>query len=179
MAQAYISLSSNLGDRVGFIEKATEALRGAGTVYRVSSFYKTEPWGIKKQPWFMNVCLEMETALTPEALLQTCLDIEKKLGRVRQKKWGPRIIDIDILFYDSQIVDSDTLYIPHPEISKRRFVLAPLAEIAPDFHHPILKKSIKELLKECPDPSIVKLGLRSHWQSQMLARPCARAVRSQ
>lgn len=177
MPSAYLSLSSNLGDRLSFIKDAIKELARAGEIKKISSMYETEPWGRKEQPWFINACLEMEIELTPDALLRTCLEIERKLGRVRFEHWGTRIIDIDILFYDGRILETDSLQIPHPQIEERRFVLAPLNEIAPNLIHPKLKKSIKDLLKECADPSIVKLAaptkpaLHDHTRTQKTRDP--------
>jgi len=175
-----IALGSNLGDRHANLQCAIRQLKlHVGKALTASAIFETEPLGPKNQNRYLNQCIQLKTKLSPPELLVLCQAIEKSMGRIRQKHWGPRIIDIDILFYDDQICRTRNLTIPHPEISKRRFVLVPLADIAPNFVHPIFKKSVKDLLKECADPSIVKLELRSHWQSQMLARPRARAVRSQ
>ncbi len=157
MSLVYLSLGSNLGDRFYLLQQAISGLqKKAGRVKRISSLYETEPVGKTNQPFFLNVCVELTTKLEPEALLKICQILEYELGRRRKEKWGPRKIDIDILLYDNYSTATPALTLPHPEIPKRRFVLVPLAEIAPDFAHPTLKKSIRELLKECTDTSIVR-----------------------
>lgn len=160
---AYLSLGSNLGDRFDLLSRSIfELQKSAGVAKNISAFYKTEPVGVKTQPFFLNCCIMLETVFSPEKLLSLCQSIEKKLGRprpaTRNKKWGPRVIDIDILFYEGQMRHNPNLILPHPEIPLRRFVLQPLTDIAPNFRHPILKKTIKELLKECTDTSIVRLA---------------------
>lgn len=121
-----------------------------------SAVYESEPVGYKDQPWFLNMAVKIETDLEPEDLLKTVKNIEKEVGREKGEKWGPRAIDIDILLYGSSVVDEPELKIPHVRMHERRFVLEPLSEIAADITHPKLQKSIKELLKECKDASIVK-----------------------
>lgn len=154
---AYLSLGSNLGDRNSYIQGAVIALaKHAGAICKKSSLYKTEPVGNKNQPWFLNQCVKISTKLPPAKLLKVCQKIEKSFGRIRHEKLEPRIIDIDILFYENRVNRSPRLTLPHPRLHKRRFVLRPLAQIAPNFRHPILKKTIKELLKECRDRSIVR-----------------------
>jgi 2-amino-4-hydroxy-6-hydroxymethyldihydropteridine diphosphokinase len=157
MFLAYLSLGSNLGDRFRLLQEAISGLqKKAGRVKRISSFYETEPVGKTDQPFFLNVCVELTTKLKPQALLKICQAIEYELGRRRKEKWGPRTADLDLLLYGNHVINTPKLILPHPEISKRRFVLVPLAEIAPNSRHPILKKSIRELLKECADTSIVR-----------------------
>jgi 2-amino-4-hydroxy-6-hydroxymethyldihydropteridine diphosphokinase len=127
----YLSLGSNIGDRKSNIEKAIDSLSEAGIkVLQVSSFYETEPVGVIDQPIFLNVVLAIATALQPTDLLAICLKVEKMLGRVRKKRWGPRVIDIDILVYHQQEIKTEELCIPHPRLHERRFVLVPLCEIA-------------------------------------------------
>lgn len=155
--RSYLSLGSNLGNRKAHITRAIEQLaKLVGAIHKKSSLYKTEPVGNKNQPWFLNQCVEIFTILPPLKFLKVCQKIEKSLGRERRKeKWGPRTVDIDILFYESRASRAPRLILPHPRLHKRRFVLQPLAQIAPNFRHPILKKTIKELLKECVDTSII------------------------
>ena len=112
--------------------------------------YKTEPLEIKEQDWFINIVIEVVTELNAGELLMILLEIEQQMGRVREKKWGPRIIDLDLLFYGDKIIKTSNLKIPHPKIAQRRFALAPLEEINPGFFHPVLKKTIRKLLAELP-----------------------------
>ena len=143
----YLSLGSNIGDRAANLREAVEQLRSLGEIAAVSSFYETEPIEYTEQPWFLNCAVELETRLTPMPLLSGILEIEKQMGRHRGKKNGPRNIDLDILLYKNQVVDTPELTIPHPAMTGRRFVLAPLAEIAPGATHPVSKKTVRELLK--------------------------------
>ncbi|MEK6528974.1 MAG: 2-amino-4-hydroxy-6-hydroxymethyldihydropteridine diphosphokinase [Nitrospirota bacterium] len=149
MSIAYLSIGSNLGNREENCEKAISHLAKKGIkVLKRSSFYETEPWGIKDQRKFINMAVETETVLTPVELLKTLKAIETELGRQKDIHWGPRIIDLDILLYDNLLIKTENLEIPHPGIKDRGFVLKPLSEIAPDKIHPILKKSVKVLLSE-------------------------------
>jgi 2-amino-4-hydroxy-6-hydroxymethyldihydropteridine diphosphokinase len=153
----YLCLGSNLGDCEKNIKNAVKLMESHGLrVIEKSSVYQSEPAGYKNQPWFLNMAARVETDLKPMDLLRTLKDIEKVAGREKSRKWGPRIIDIDILLYGSSIIDEPGLKIPHIRMHKRRFVLVPLNEIAADAVHPKLKKSIKDLLKECKDASIVR-----------------------
>ena len=121
---------------------------------RRSSFYKTEPVGITDQDWFINAVVSAETTLSPSELLSSLLRMEAEMGRTRESKWGPRVIDLDLLFYDDNILELPGLNVPHPEIQNRRFILAPMSEIAGEFKHPVLNKTISELLAELPPTPI-------------------------
>lgn len=148
MAVVYISVGSNLGDREANCRIALKKLNSEGIIIKkASSMHETEPWGFKDQPKFINMVIEVETELRPEELLMTLKGIEKKMGRKETIKWGPRIIDLDILFYNDKIINQDELKIPHPYLHERDFVLVPLSEIAPDKVHPVLKKTVRELME--------------------------------
>lgn len=123
-----------------------------GHLVRTSSVYTTKAWGITRQPDFLNQVVEVATTLSPEQVLLATQEIELLLGRQKTEKWGPRIIDIDLLYYNEQVINTDGLTVPHPQIQNRRFTLAPLAEIAPQFTHPVIGKTQLQLLQECPDP---------------------------
>jgi 2-amino-4-hydroxy-6-hydroxymethyldihydropteridine diphosphokinase len=160
MNKVYLSLGSNEGDRVLWLTKAiNEISRSAGDIINKSSIYETAAWGKNDQPDFLNMVLEISTQLDAHDLLNVILAIETSLGRHRDEKWGPRIIDIDILFYGHYIIYSPQLTIPHPYLQDRMFVLVPLAELNPAFEHPIFLKSIAEMLKECEDTLEVRLFL--------------------
>lgn len=146
MSIVFIGLGSNIGNRDLNIEMALEKLQKKGVkILCYSSFYATKPYGYTDQPEFLNGVAEITTDLTPRCLLNLLLDIESELGRKRRIKWGPRIIDLDILFYDDLVIDEKGLTIPHPDLHNRRFVLEPLNEIDPEFIHPVLGKTVKEL----------------------------------
>ncbi len=150
MSIVYLSIGSNLGNKKENCLRAIELLEKKGIkIRKKSSLYETKPWGIKNQPLFLNMAIEIETDLQPEKLLKLLKDIEIKLGRKRTIKWGPRIIDLDILLFNDIIVDKKDLKIPHPLMHKRDFVLKPLSEIAPEIYHPLLKCRIDELLQQC------------------------------
>lgn len=143
----YIGVGSNLGDREKAIERARKKLCGYGvSVSRVSELYESKAWGMRDQPDFLNAVFEAYTPLSPHALLMALKDLEKKMGRRKGPKWGPREIDLDILYYGEKVVVSPALIIPHLELHLRPFVLLPLLELAPDFVHPVLKKSTRQLL---------------------------------
>ena len=154
----YIALGSNVGDRAATLERAIAAMNLAGIrVSQQSSFYVTEPVDAPGQARFLNAVVEAETSLLPLQLLHALLRIERELGRRRITPHGPRTIDLDILFYGSSVIRSKELQVPHPRLPERRFVLVPLAQIAPEFRHPALHKSVTQLLAETPDRSEVRL----------------------
>ncbi|MBS1574085.1 MAG: 2-amino-4-hydroxy-6-hydroxymethyldihydropteridine diphosphokinase [Bacteroidetes bacterium] len=154
---AYLLTGGNLGDRVKNLNDAEQVLnRQCGTVIKKSSLYETAAWGNTNQPAFLNQAIAIETKLDAEQLIHRILKIEKNMGRIRKEKYGPRLIDIDILLFNNDTVDLPFLKIPHPEMQNRRFVLIPLAEIAAEIIHPVLHKSISKLLTECKDESEVK-----------------------
>lgn len=159
MAECIISVGSNLGDRKKFLRKATELIiERAGKITRASSLYETEAWGFEATNKFLNQAIIIETDLRPENLLRGLLDIEKMLGRERSKSgYESRVIDIDILFYDNLIINTENLVIPHPRIGERMFVIKPLLEIAEDHIHPISGKSIRELFLSCNDSKAVHI----------------------
>lgn len=152
----YLSLGSNVGDRAGNLRTAIDRLRAFGEVVAVSSFYETEPVEFTAQPWFLNCAVKLNTEKTPQQLLSAILEIERQMGRQRGQQKGPRIIDLDILLFGTSIIDDPGLTIPHPAMHERRFVLEPLAEIAPDAVHPLLKRTIRELRDALPPGQTVK-----------------------
>lgn len=156
----YLSLGSNTGNRMVNLQTAYDLIhRNIGRVAKFSHVYETEPWGNTEQDPFLNQVIMINTTKDPRELLEAATKIERDMGRVRKEKWGPRIIDIDILFYGKRIIRDKGLEVPHPELHKRAFVLAPLLEIAPDLEHPVLKKPIDTLYMECEDLSdVVMLG---------------------
>jgi 2-amino-4-hydroxy-6-hydroxymethyldihydropteridine diphosphokinase len=154
--RAYLSLGSNTGDRATNLREAITRLSQAGKVVAVSSFYETEPVEFTSQPWFLNCAVALDTDKTPNELLQTALAIERAMGRKRTQEKGPRNIDIDILLFEDAIVDEKGLKIPHPGLTSRRFVLEPLAEIAPEARDPALKKTVRELLAALPPGQSVR-----------------------
>jgi len=153
---AWISAGSNVGDRRAQLDRAIAALEACGRVIAVSSCYETEPVGYDDQPWFLNLAAGLETRLTPHQLLSFCQSIELAQGRVRPFPNAPRTLDLDILFYDDLVLDRPALVLPHPRLGDRRFVLEPLAEIAPLLRHPVLNRSVRRLLELCPDRSMVR-----------------------
>ncbi|MFZ0298632.1 MAG: 2-amino-4-hydroxy-6-hydroxymethyldihydropteridine diphosphokinase [Candidatus Sulfotelmatobacter sp.] len=157
----YLSLGSNVGDREAHLQEARARLGAIGRVVAISSFYETEPVEFTQQPWFLNCALALETSKTPQQLIAAILHIEEDMGRRRVQKKGPRSIDIDILLFDGMVVesreiDSTDLTIPHPALHQRHFVLAPLAEIASEVFHPVLKKTVRELLEALPAGQVVR-----------------------
>ena len=156
--KAYISIGSNIGDKIGNCKNAIELLNEHPQVKvtKISDFYETEPVGYKEQEWFVNCAVEIKTDLNPKELLLLCRTIEAKLGREKKIKYGPRTIDLDILLYNNDIIDNTDLKIPHPEMHKRGFVLKPLSDIAADVVHPALKRTIIELLNNLTEEAAVK-----------------------
>lgn len=157
MHTVYLILGSNLGNRRAMLNTAIFSIgRFVGEVVSKSKVYETTPWGIAEQPNYLNQVLIVKTTLDPQQTLYEVLKIEKELGRVREIKWGSRIIDIDILFYDDLILDKEELKVPHPLLHLRKFVLVPLVEITPNFVHPLFQATVKDLLKKLADNSNVK-----------------------
>lgn len=161
VVEAYLLLGSNLGDRLNYLEQAIRQIdRQVGKVISRSSVYETEAWGKEDQPGFLNIALLIQTSLDPTSVLKKVLQIEESLGRIRDERWGARLIDIDIILYGNQIIDiSGVLQIPHPEMQHRKFVLQPLHEIAPEVVHPKLKQTISTLLSQLEDPLNVEKRL--------------------
>jgi 2-amino-4-hydroxy-6-hydroxymethyldihydropteridine diphosphokinase len=153
MIKLYLLLGGNLGNKQQvFAEARTQLEKHVGPISAQSAIYETEPWGFESEDLFWNQALELKTTLSPEEVLKQTQLIELELGRIRkEKQYDSRIIDIDILFFGDQIIKSSNLTVPHPRIQERKFALVPLCEIAADFIHPIFRKSVRELLEECPD----------------------------
>ncbi|MFC3559382.1 2-amino-4-hydroxy-6-hydroxymethyldihydropteridine diphosphokinase [Pedobacter jamesrossensis] len=150
---AYLLLGGNLGDRKKNLELAIQLLNEeAGTVSAVSSIYETAAWGVTEQPDFLNQAVQLETNLSPLELLEKILEIEQKLGRIRKEKWGERLIDIDLILFGDEIINIENrLQVPHPQMQNRKFVMKPLAEIAPNVNHPLLGKTILEISENISD----------------------------
>jgi 2-amino-4-hydroxy-6-hydroxymethyldihydropteridine diphosphokinase len=156
LKRVYLSLGSNIGDREGNLRNAVERLAALDIrVLRASRIYETEPVDYKDQAWFLNQVVEAETALFPMQLLTRTGRVERELGRTRTVRNGPRTIDIDILFYGAARVETARLEIPHPRIAQRRFVLAPLAELAPLLRHPVTHRTVRQMLESAP-PAVVR-----------------------
>jgi 2-amino-4-hydroxy-6-hydroxymethyldihydropteridine diphosphokinase len=150
--KAYIGLGSNLGNRLGNIRFALAAMgqMPGSSVIRMSAVYETEPLGNADQPKFLNAAVELETSLEPMVLLRSLQRVEQHMGRVRQVKWEPRVIDLDILYFGSQVIDDPDLKVPHPELSLRGFVLVPLCDLIPEFEDPVKSQKVKAMLKMIP-----------------------------
>jgi len=158
MNKAYLLIGGNLGDREGYLARARQELAThCGTINRQSGLYETAAWGLTDQPDFLNQALEIYTRLNARQLIRRILRIENNMGRIRSVKYGPRMIDIDILLFNEEIHDTSFLKIPHPELANRRFALVPLTEISAELIHPLLKQNTGTLLANCPDNGEVKL----------------------
>ena len=161
MSRVFLSIGSNLGDRLSNIQQAVATLSMSDKIkiVKTSSFYETEPWGNKNQEWFINAALAIDTDYSPEELLKYCQNIEVQLGRIRKEneKWSQRAIDIDILMYDDLVISSKNLIVPHPFMHLRAFVLVPMLEVKSDLVHPVFKKTISELYDELSNPEDVYL----------------------
>lgn len=162
MNEVFLLLGSNKGDRMAYLEKATDmlSLLACGNTEVVSSpVFESEPWGFEAEKWFLNKAVKIVSALSPGILIKSVLDIEKRLGRSRSDNgngYESRVIDIDIIFISDRVLNTEELWVPHPRMEQRRFVLEPICTIAPDFIHPVSGRSVKELLRECPDDSTVR-----------------------
>lgn len=156
LTRAYISLGSNLGDRASNLEQSIEQLASRGRIVARSAFYETEPVDVTSQPWFLNCVVALDTELSATELLSNLLSIEQGMGRVRSKPKSARIIDLDILLYGGFVIDTTELTVPHPAMHLRRFVLAPLNEIASEVVHPLLQKSVAQILSELPEGQAVR-----------------------
>lgn len=152
MNKAYLLIGGNMGDKTGLLAAARKEIESrAGKIIVQSALYETAAWGLQNQEPFLNQALLVATAINAEALLATLLQIEESLGRKRELRYGPRLIDIDILFFNNDIIQTEGLTVPHPQMQNRRFALVPLAEIAPALVHPVLGNTITQLLAKCPD----------------------------
>jgi 2-amino-4-hydroxy-6-hydroxymethyldihydropteridine diphosphokinase len=157
MNKAYLLIGGNIGNREETLGEARELIKQhCGIITITSSIYETAAWGKTDQPSFLNQALEIKTELNARQLMRRILKVEKMMGRIRKEKYGPRIIDIDILLFNNEVHNFPLLKLPHPVMQNRRFALIPLAEIAPNIVNPTLKKTINQLLKDCPDKLEVK-----------------------
>jgi 2-amino-4-hydroxy-6-hydroxymethyldihydropteridine diphosphokinase len=157
MNTVYFSLGSNIGNRQKYLNDALKMIdERIGRILKKSSVYETEPWGKTDQPMFLNMVIAVDTLLSANDVLNEILEIERKLGRIRIEKWSERKIDIDILFYNNEVIVENNLVVPHPYMDERRFVMYPLDEIASDFIHPVLKVSVRDLLITCQDKTRIK-----------------------
>ncbi|MGQ9675303.1 MAG: 2-amino-4-hydroxy-6-hydroxymethyldihydropteridine diphosphokinase [Chloroflexota bacterium] len=164
MARVVLGLGSNLGNRVDNLQRALTELQRFVNVEQVSSLYESEPVGLRDQPWFLNAVCVATTDLAPETLLEVAKEIERKLGRRGVIRFGPRPIDVDILFYNGRVIDSPSLQVPHPRMIERAFVLVPLTEILPEIVHPVIGQTAAELLADLQEPEEVRL-YRRDWVS--------------
>jgi 2-amino-4-hydroxy-6-hydroxymethyldihydropteridine diphosphokinase len=153
MRDIYLLMGANLGDRESALRKAMSLLdKSCGAVRNSSDIFETAAWGKEDQPSFLNQAIELESDVSAENLMENILKIEEQMGRLRQERYGARLIDIDIIFFSTSIINQLNLSVPHPRLQNRRFVLVPLNEIAPHFIHPVLNKTVGELLLDCDDP---------------------------
>lgn len=159
MNKVFLGIGTNLGDREGNLKGALQMIEEKmGVIVALSHVYETEPWGFETENLFLNMAVEVETKLSPSGLLGRILMTEAVLGRLREgRKYCSRLIDIDILFYNDQVIDLPELKIPHPRIPERRFILVPLCDLSPGFVHPVLKKTLAQLLDRCKDKGSVNL----------------------
>lgn len=153
----YLHIGSNLGNRKDYLDRAIQLIREQiGEIPKLSHVYETEAWGKTDQPAFLNQALQIQTQLFPDELMNQLKKIEEQMGRIRQEKWGPRLIDLDMIFYDDLIFEIEGLIIPHPRMHIRNFVLIPMMDLNPDFSHPIFRQTIRELKAWCQDDLEVK-----------------------
>ena len=164
MSAAYLAIGSNLEPRETYLRRAIEELSTAGAIQKIAPIYESEPYGITDQPLFLNSAVLIDTNLAPRDLLREIKDIERRLGRKPRSHWGPREIDLDIIFYGSDIIREDDLRIPHHDYQNRRFVLQPLTDLDPQFLAPDTQKTMRQALRECPDHSRLIL-LKKDWAS--------------
>lgn len=157
MSLMYLSLGSNLGDRYANLRRAVALMQEKVAITAVSPVFATEPWGKTDQPPFLNICVAAVTTLSPHEVLNAIKSIEQQMGRQATSHWGPRLIDIDILFYDSVVIQDEDLTIPHPHIAERAFVLAPLATIIPDYKHPQTRETVQEMLEKIGSEGVERL----------------------
>jgi 2-amino-4-hydroxy-6-hydroxymethyldihydropteridine diphosphokinase len=163
MNKAILLIGGNLGDRTGHLQQAVEQIdKQIGKVEKISALYETAAWGHVEQPDYLNQALLVSTEMDARTLLETVLAIEHNIGRIRRQKWGARVIDIDIIFYNDAIINQPDLKVPHPQMQFRQFVLVPLGEILPDWQHPVLHQSVSTLLENCTDelPAVKYNGVR-------------------
>jgi len=157
MPHVYLALGSNIEPRERYLCRAVDLLKQVGAIEKLAPLYETSPYGIAQQPYFLNSALLLKTVQEPLALLRTLKELELRLGRRHRQRWGPREIDLDIIFYDQLILLSDELIIPHPDYRNRRFVLQPLVDMAPSFVAPDAGEPLKSLLAQCPDQTQLRM----------------------